>query len=360
MRGLVLRGGPWTQQEVRSILDYCQSDVDCLGPLLEHMLPQIRSLPHGLAHAVIRGRYMAAFTQMARTGIPIDVETLAAIRQHRHDIQLSLIHDIDKRYHVFDGTTFKDGLFAGYLYDHKMEWPRTATGRVATDKDTFKDMAARYPQLEDLRQLLKTLRQLKKESLAIGPDDRNRGWMHPFGTLTSRHAPKAREYIFSQPAWMRGLIKPPAGKALAYIDWCSQEICIAAALSGDKELLNLVQNGDPYIATAIAARLTPEGATKQSHPAARELCKTPLLGMVYGMQAPTLSLRTGLSLLEARDLLSWMRHTFPTWPSGPTTTPTLANSPEHCRPDSGGCCRPPAITPGPCGTSRCRPTEPRC
>jgi DNA polymerase-1 len=30
MRQLVIRGGPWTDDEKRSILDYCQSDVDSL------------------------------------------------------------------------------------------------------------------------------------------------------------------------------------------------------------------------------------------------------------------------------------------------------------------------------------------
>jgi DNA polymerase I-like protein with 3'-5' exonuclease and polymerase domains len=108
------------------------------------------------------------------------------------------------------------------------------------------------------------------------------------------------------------LIKPAHGRALAYLDWCSQEICVAAALSGDKALLRLIETSDPYIVTAIAARLAPAGATKQSHPAARELCKTVLLGMVYGMQPPTLSLRTGLPLIEARELLAWVRRTFPT------------------------------------------------
>lgn len=313
MRALVLRGGPWSTQERRDILDYCQSDVDCLGPLLERMLPRIRSLPHGLAHALIRGRYMTAFTHMERTGIPVDTPTLAAVRRHRRDIQLDLIRTVDRRYHVFDATgTFKGGLFAGYLYDHDLEWPRTPSGLLKTDKDTFKQMSGRYPQLEDLRQLLKTLRQLKTESLVVGPDGRNRGWLHPFGTLTSRHAPKSSECIFGQPAWTRGLIKPAEGRALAYLDWCSQEICVAAALSGDKALMRLIETSDPYIATAVAARLAPAGATKQTHPEARELCKTVLLGMVYGMQPPTLSMRTGLSPVEARDLLAWVRRTFPT------------------------------------------------
>ncbi len=133
---------------------------------------------------------------------------------------------------------------------------------LCTDKQSFKEMVKRYPQLEELHELLSTLRQLKKESLAVSPDGRNKLWLKPFGTLTSRHTPRAREFIFSQPMWLRGLIKPTEGRALAYLDWRSQEIFVAAALSGDTALLDLVQNGDPYLAVAEAAGLAPPGATK--------------------------------------------------------------------------------------------------
>ncbi len=68
---------------------------------------------------------MTAFAKMQQTGVSIDTELLAAMRRNRQAIQLDLISAIDKRFNVFDGTTFKDGLSAGYLYDHRMEWPRT-------------------------------------------------------------------------------------------------------------------------------------------------------------------------------------------------------------------------------------------
>ena len=63
-RELVMRGGPWSDAERRQILDYCQSDVDSLGPLLERMLPPIVATPLGLGQALLRGRYMAAVARM--------------------------------------------------------------------------------------------------------------------------------------------------------------------------------------------------------------------------------------------------------------------------------------------------------
>ena len=60
MRALILRGGPWSAAERAAILDYCAADVDALARLLPAMLPGILTRPHGLGHALLRGRYMAA------------------------------------------------------------------------------------------------------------------------------------------------------------------------------------------------------------------------------------------------------------------------------------------------------------
>ena len=77
-RALVMRGGPWSTAERRRILDYCQTDVDPLGALLERMLPGILARPNGLGQALLRGRYMAAVARMERTGVPIDYRDAAS------------------------------------------------------------------------------------------------------------------------------------------------------------------------------------------------------------------------------------------------------------------------------------------
>lgn len=120
-RALVMRGGPWTDDERAQVLNYCQSDVDPLGQLLERMLPAIRSRPNGLGQALLRGRYMAAVARMERTGVPIDVEMLDLLRSNWEDLKLDLIRAVDKDYGVFEGSTFKSGLFAGYLTDNGID-----------------------------------------------------------------------------------------------------------------------------------------------------------------------------------------------------------------------------------------------
>jgi DNA polymerase-1 len=310
-RALVMRGGPWSAAERNRILDYCETDVVPLGALLERMLPGIEARPNGLGQALLRGRYMAAVARMERTGVPIDVDMLSRLRAHWDRIKRGLVDAIDKDYGVFEDTSFKSGLFAAYLADNGIDWPRSETGRLKLDQETFRDVTRRYPQLEPLKDLRHTLSELRLEKLAVGHDGRNRVLLSPFGASSGRNTPSNSRFIFGPSVWLRGLIKPPEGRALAYVDWKSQEVYIAAKLSRDPALMDAVLSGDPYLAFAKMAGLAPPGATKESHRAIRDLCKTCVLGTNYGMQAPSLAARTGLSEIEATHLLRRLAQTFP-------------------------------------------------
>jgi hypothetical protein len=312
-RALVMRGGPWSTGERRRVLDYCQSDVDPLGPLLERMLPRIRSRPHGLGQALLRGRYTAAVARMEHVGVPVDVDRLALIRQHWQGIKRELVAAVDKDYGVYEGTTFKAGLFAAWLAGKRIDWPRTTTGRLQLDQDTFRDMSKRWPELEPLRELRHSMSELRLEKLAVGGDGRNRAMLSPFGATSGRNTPSNNRFVFGPSVWVRGLIRPEEGRALAYVDWSAQEVWVAAALSGDKELCRAVMSGDPYLAFARMAGLAPPDATRVTHKIIRDVCKTVLLGTNYGMGADTLAYRTGLSRIDAQDLLRRLARTFPTF-----------------------------------------------
>jgi DNA polymerase I len=313
MRDLVLCGGPWTEAERRDIFDYCASDVDCLGPLLERMLPGIQQTRQGFGQALLRGRYVAAVARMEHTGIPIDVPTLDLLRQHWGTIKLGIIADIDKAFGVYEGTTFKAGLFAAWLNAEGIAWPLTTTGRLQLDQDTFRDMAKTYPKLDPLKELRHALSEMRLEAIAVGPDGRNRVMLSPFGARTGRNTPSNTKFIFGPAVWLRGLIKPAPGRAIAYVDWSSQEVAIAAALSGDSGLRDAVESGDPYLAFAKRSGLAPLEATKQSHAAIRDVCKTVVLGTNYGMGPQSLAFRTGLSVIDAQDVLRKLAAAFPTF-----------------------------------------------
>lgn len=250
MRDLILSGGPYSQEDQSAILDYCQSDVDALARLLPVMMRRI-----DLPRALLRGRYMAAVAAMEHAGVPIDVPTFTRLRESWDLIKGELVRRIDANYGIYDGTTFKADCFAEYLARNDIPWPHLASGALDLKDETFKERARAYPGLSSLRQLRKTLAELRLNDLAVGRDGRNRCLLSPFGARTGRNTPSNAKFIFGPSAWLRSLIKPPPGHGLAYIDWSSQEVGIAAALSGDPLLMDGYRSGDPYLASAMASRI---------------------------------------------------------------------------------------------------------
>jgi hypothetical protein len=305
MRALILRGGPWSEEERAAILDYCESDVTALARLLPAMLPRI-----DLPRALLRGRYMAAVAAMEHAGTPIDVSTLRRLQAHWEDIQVELIHRIDEDYGVFDGLTFKYERFEAWLLKAGLPWPRLETGKLDLSDEAFREAARAYPIVAPLRELRSALSELRLNDLQVGRDGRNRTLLSPFRARTSRNQPSNSKYIFGPAVWLRSLIKPPEGFGVAYVDFEQQEFGIAAALSGDPLMASAYASGDPYLAFAKQAGAVPQDATKQSHGATRELLKTCALAVQYGMGERGLALRIGQPPVVARDLLRAHRETY--------------------------------------------------
>jgi DNA polymerase I len=287
------------------ILDYCEGDVVALERLLPAMLPRI-----DLPRALLRGRYMAAAAAMEHNGTPIDVAMLELLRRNREGMQDRLIAEIDKDYGVYEGHTFKEERFSALLAALGIPWPRTETGRLALDDDTFRQQAKAHPFLSPLRELRSALSDMRLNDLAVGEDGRNRSMLSPFRSRTGRNQPGSSRYIFGPSVWLRGLIKPPRGYGVAYIDWSQQEFGIASALSGDAAMQAAYVSGDPYLAFAKQADAVPADATKATHGAQRELFKQCVLAVQYGMEAESLAGRIGQAPIVARDLLRSHREVY--------------------------------------------------
>lgn len=313
MRDLVLRGGPWSDTEREAILDYCASDVDALERLLEKMAPAITKRPGDLERAVLRGRYTRAVARMEATGVPICLHELERLRAHWQAIRGRLIEAVDVDFGVYEAGSFRERLFADYLVQQGLPWPRLESGGLALDGDTFREMARAHPKVAPLRELRHTLGEMRLHDLQVGRDGRNRCYLAMFRARTGRNLPSSSRYVFGPSSWLRSLIKPDPGRVLAYIDWSQQEIGIAAALSGDEGLLEAVRSGDPYLDFAVRAGIAPSGANKSSHGAIRDVCKAVVLGTNYGMEAESLAHRIGCAPIVARDLLRKHRAAYPTF-----------------------------------------------
>ena len=297
-RDLILGQSSWTAEEIAEILHYCAADVTGTEVLLKRMQEEL-----DWPRALWRGRYSAAIASMEHCGVPVDLGLYNQLVDHWDALKLGLVRTIDADYGIYEGTTFKEANFAAWLSRNGIPWPRHQSGHLLLDKDTFKDRANAWPIVAPLRELRRTLGMMRLTDLEVGSDGRNRTLLSPFGTVTGRNTPSNSKFIFGAAKWLRGLVQPPPGYGIVYLDWSAQEFALAAALSGDERMLADYAAGDPHLEFAKTARLVPPDATKATHPVMRERCKQTNLGVLYGMRARGLAYRLGMTVADAEELL---------------------------------------------------------
>jgi DNA polymerase I len=289
MRKLILTGD-WTliERKKSEIFDYCQEDMRALRELLRRRLKRL-----DMPRALLRGRYMMAASVVEHYGIPVDMVWWKRFLAVRKPLLSKLITEWDRPYQVYGKQQKWSYARFGALLRRLgiTDWAKTESGRYFLEKDYFKDMCRIHPELEGLRQLKKTIRLLQEPKLAIGLDGRNRAPVAGFGATSGRNAPRAAKFLPLQARCLRGMIRPTEGMALGYVDWEAQEIAVAAALSRDPHLLQAYLSGDPYLYFAKAVGLVPADATKSTHGTIRDICKTLMLGINYGMSVIGLAKR---------------------------------------------------------------------
>jgi len=306
MRDLILTGGPWDAAQKTAILDYCESDVQGLADLYPYMMPRL-----DLPMALLRGRFMPATARMEWLGIPIDTEGYERLSSHWERIQEELIHRINWDFYcVYDGKRFRSRIWEWYLIRNGISWPRTPTGKLDLKQETFESMLRLYPQIEPIYNLRNTIGKMRLRNIAVGSDGRNRTLLSPFRSRTSRTQPSSAKFILGSAAWMRGLIQPTPGRALAYVDYSQEEFAIAAALSQDTTMQEAYLSGDPYLSLAKLAGYVPPHATKETHARERGIYKECCLAIQYGLGPANFANKIGTSPVIAEALLQSHRNTF--------------------------------------------------
>ena len=305
MQKLSLRGGPYSGEEQRELLDYCEADVMALKPFLKKLLPDISRQP-----ALMDGNYMKAVALMERTGVPVDTNLFYLLNKHWDMLRLKLVQQVDKKTGFYEGFSFKRKYFGRWLAKRDISWPLLPSGMHQLDKEAWKMMSTLYPELAPHAQLRETLSRLRKLNLTVGSDGCNRCMLSAFRAKTGRNQPSTARFIFGLPAWLRSLIKPPKGYAVAYLDYRQQEFAIAAALSGDENMIEAYRSGDPYLAFACMAGAVPPEATRETHPRERKLYKLCALALLYEMGPAALASHLGISTAHARKLSQDYRKAF--------------------------------------------------
>jgi DNA polymerase-1 len=191
-------------------------------------------------------------------------------------------------------------------------WPRLESGRLNVDGDAFRLMY-HVPGIEGLHALKDSLNVIVKAKLPIGRDGRNRPSLLPFCTATGRNAHS--KSLYNAHAGMRSFMVFEEGVTGVYFDWRTQEVGIAAALSGDEALINdYLAPGGVYYALAKMCGLTngcDPALFKTQHPEVRERMKPLQLGINYGMGVPSLARGLDRHPLIASTIIEKHRRTYP-------------------------------------------------
>ena len=196
-----------------------------------------------------------------RSGLlPADVErvlhwsnyaakSVALIQENRAAVIGELLRQFDPSYGTDDPIYTPDGEWSYARFERWLlatgvtAWPRLDSGRLDTDSDAFRLMY-HVRGIERLHALRDSLGTIVRAKLPIGHDGRNRPSLFPFGTATGRNA--HAKSLYNAHAGMRSLMIFPAGTIGVYLDWRTQEVGIAAALSDDQALMNAYRSGDVY------------------------------------------------------------------------------------------------------------------
>jgi hypothetical protein len=311
MQKRIIQGWPFAAEERNHIQNYCRGDVEALVQVLPKILPSI-----DLGIALYRGEWVAVASAMEYRGVPINMEIFPRLANKRTwtRIRDAAVPEINREYDIYvqDRTGewhFNVTKFLTYCAREGIIWPRSDKGNPILKGKMFDTMTRGHPQLEPLRQLKYMRDKLRRIKLAVGDDGRNRTLLWSFVAKTGRTQPKASQWIFSPAVFLRFLIKPEPGMALAYIDYSAMEFLIAAALSGDPVMLGMYRSGDPYSRFAERVGAIPHGM-QRAPDAIRDRYKVGLLGVQYGMQARTLASRLGISEFEAQEMLNQHRAVF--------------------------------------------------
>jgi hypothetical protein len=292
------------------------------GKILKGMRTQIRGnqqfAPADVPHVIHWSNYSAKCVALIQArGMPMDMRLWNLVQENKPAVIEELLrrfdpsHDDDEPiYDVEGGWSYRR--FEQWLLRAGIgAWPRLASGRLDTDDKIFKLMSY-APGIEALSALRKSLSLIVKAELPIGRDGRNRPSLFPFGTATGRNA--HRKSLYNAHASMRSFMVFPKNAIGAYLDWRTQEVGIAAALSGDQALIDDYSAGDIYHALALLCGITREPKPvkwKKEYPEQHERMKPLQLGINHGMGVRSLARGLDRHPLIASDIIERHKRRYP-------------------------------------------------
>ena len=314
--------GLWRNYGREKVLAYCEEDVAMSVRLLrEQLRGRGRSLPAADPGRVLHwSNYSAKSVALIQArGMPIDVPLWNLVQENKTAVISELLRRFDPSHLDADPIYTPDGQSSYGRVERWLArngvhaWPRHASGALDLSSDAFKLMC-HIPGVEELHALRDILGFIVRARLPIGHDGRNRPSLFPFGTSTGRNAHCRSP--FNAHAAVRSFMLFPRETIGCYLDWRTQEIGVAAALSGDTVLMRDYAAGDVYHSLARMCGLTddpdPIHWKKQKQNAAlRQRMKQLQLGVNYGMSVASLARGLDRHPIIASTIIEKHKRTYP-------------------------------------------------
>jgi hypothetical protein len=312
--------GRWREYGRQAVITYWEEDVAKSTDLLRELLQGSRRRfpPARVEHVLHWSNYSAkSVAQIQARGMPIDMPLWNLVQEHKAAVVQYLLRRFDRSYDGDYPIYTPEGEWSYERFERWLvsigvtAWPRLASGRLDIDGDAFRLMY-HIPGVEGLHALRDSLGVIVRAKLPIGRDGRNRPSLFPFCTATGRNA--QAKSLYNAHAGMRSFMVFPPDKIGVYLDWRTQEVGIAAALSGDKALMSAYRAGDVYHALALVCGLTNDYDAKHwkdNNQAMRQRMKSLQLAINYGMSVPSLAKGLNRHPLIASGIIQRHRRTYP-------------------------------------------------
>jgi hypothetical protein len=309
--------GTWREHfSPQEVVEYCEEDGRESTKLLRAQL-QV-STGGDVAHVLYWSNYSAKCIALIQArGMPIDMMLWNLVQENKAAVIAALIRQFDPSYgspypiYTPEGEWSYERFEQWLVYAGIAAWPRLDSGRLDLSGDAFRLMY-HVPGIEGLHALRDSLGFIVKARLPIGKDGRNRPSLFPFGTATGRNAHSKSPY--NAHAGMRSFMVFPPDTIGFYLDWRSQEVGVAAALSGDQALIDDYLAGDVYHALARLCGLTDDPDPlhwKRYNRPQRDRMKPLQLGINYGMGVPSLARGLDRHPLVASEIIERHKRRYP-------------------------------------------------
>jgi hypothetical protein len=311
--------GAWRERySPEDVVNYCEEDVRMSVLLLRAQLlgrgKQFR--PADVPRVLHWSNYSAKCIALIQArGMPID-PLWYVVQENKAAVIGALLQEFDPSHGSDDPIYTPEGEWSYRRFESHLirvgitAWPRLDSGELDISRDAFRLMY-HVPGIEGLHALRDSVGLISRARLPIGKDGRNRPSLFPFGTATGRNA--HAKSLYNAHASMRSFMVFPPDSIGAYLDWSGQEIGVAAAESGDLQLIE-DYGGDIYHALALMCGLTKEPDPikwKKAHTDVRQRMKTLQLGINYGMGVPSLARGLDRHPLIASQIIERHKRRYP-------------------------------------------------